>query len=324
MVSVMMGGAEGRESLGPTQCHDITVYPAIGRAGGACEGYGLLLDITNPIDPVRLAAVADSNFSYWHSATFNNDGSKILFTDEWGGGGGPKCRATDPMEWGANAIFTLEGEDMNFKSYFKLPAAQTSLENCVAHNGSLIPIPGRDVMVQSWYQGGISIFDWTDASNPVEIAFHDRGPSDPDRMGAGGSWSVYWYNGVMVSSEISRGLDIFELIPSDAISQHEIDAAKSVRLDHLNSQGQPEFVWPNTFSLAHAYVDQLERSRAVSAGWVTEVRAALTGAERASGSARRSSLDALATRISGQAGQSADATKVRMLADAVRGLAVGS
>ena len=297
------------------------MYPAIGLAGGACEGYGLLLDISDPIDPTRLAAVADSNFSYWHSATFNNDGTKVLFTDEWGGGGGPKCRATDPMEWGANAIFTLDGRDMDFRSYYKLPAAQTSFENCVAHNGSLIPIPGRDVMVQSWYQGGISIFDWTDPNRPVEIAFHDRGPSDANQMGAGGSWSVYWYNGVMVSSEISRGLDIFELLPSSAISQNEIDAAKSVRLDHLNSQGQPRFVWPHTFALARAYVDQLERSRAVAPAWVTEVRAGLAGAEMATGSARSTALNGLATQIAGQASQSRDADKVRMLADAVRGLA---
>ena len=323
MVAVMMGGGAGgdREEMGPTQCHDITVYPAIGLAGGACEGYGLLLDISDPVDPTRLAAVADSNFSYWHSATFNNDGSQILFTDEWGGGGGPKCRATDPVEWGANAIFSLDGQTMDFKSYYKLPAAQTSFENCVAHNGSLIPIPGRDIMVQSWYQGGISIFDWTDPSNPVELAFHDRGPSDANTMGPGGSWSVYWYNGLLVSSEISRGLDIFELTPSAGLSQNEIDAANSVRLDHLNSQGQPQYVWPHTFSLARAYVDQLARSRAVSSAWVTEVRAALTAAEATSGSARRSALSGLADTIEGQASESADAERVHMLARAVEGLA---
>jgi len=315
---------DGRESLGPTQCHDITVYPAIGLAGGACGGYGLLLDIRDPVNPVRLAAVADSNFSYWHSATFNNDGTKVLFTDEWGGGGAPKCRASDPKEWGANALFTLDGQKMDFKSYYKLPAPQTSLENCVAHNGSLIPIPGRDVMVQAWYQGGVSIFDWTDATDPVEIAFHDRGPSDANRQGAGGSWSVYWYNGVLVSSEISRGLDIFELLPSEAISQNEIDAAKSVRFDHLNSQGQPKFVWPRTFSLARAYVDQLERHRAMTSDWVAQVRADLSAAERASGSARTATLNSLATRLSADAGRSADGAKVRMLADAVSGLAGGS
>lgn len=317
----MIGGGDGREDMGPTQCHDITVYPAIGLAGGACEGYGLLLDISDPVDPVRLAAVADSNFSYWHSATFNNDGSAILFTDEWGGGGAPKCRASDPYEWGANAIFTIEGEDMVFQSYYKMPAPQTSLENCVAHNGSLIPVPGRTIMVQSWYQGGISLLDWTDPTNPVEIAFHDRGPSDPNRMGSGGSWSVYWYNGYLYSSEIARGLDVFELTPSSVMTQNEIDAANTVRFEQLNSQGQPEIIWPHTFALARAYVDQLERHRAVSSGWVTEVRTALTAAEQASGSARTSSLNALASQISSAANDSRDPAKVRMLADAVRGLA---
>jgi len=313
-------GADG-ESLGPTQCHDITVYPAIGLAGGACEGYGLLLDIRNPTDPRRLAAVSDSNFAYWHSATFNNDGTKILFTDEWGGGSAPKCRASDPPEWGANAIFTVKDGQMDFRSYYKLPAPQTPQENCVAHNGSLIPIPGRDIMVQGWYQGGISIFDWTDPVNPVEIAFHDRGPVDPDRMAMGGSWSVYWYNGIIVSSEIARGLDLFELVPSDVLSQNEIDAAKSVRLDQLNSQGQPRFVWPHTFALARAYVDQLERHNAMTPQRVAEVRQGLGAAERASGSARATALRALAGDLEAEASRSPAAAKVRMLAEAVRGLA---
>ncbi len=316
------GGNDG-PGRGPTQCHDITVYPEIGLAGGACEGYGLLLDISDPVNPRRIDAVADSNFSYWHSATFSNDGSKVLFTDEWGGGGAPKCRASDPMEWGANAIFTVGDDGIRFRSYYKMPAPQTNLENCVAHNGSLIPIPGRDVMVQSWYQGGISIFDWTDPDRPVEIAFHDRGPSDADRMGSGGSWSVYWYNGVIVSSEIARGLDIFELVPSDVLSQNEIDAANTVRFDYLNSQGQPSYTWPATFSLARAYVDQLERSRAASSPWITWVRGELTAAEAASGSARSSALRSLADRIAGDAGDTLDADKVRTLADAVRGLASG-
>jgi len=308
-------------NLGPSQCHDITVYPEMGLAGGACGGYGLLLDISDPTNPVRLEAAADSNFAYWHSATFNNDGTKVLFTDEWGGGGGPKCRASDPKEWGANAIFTIEGDKLEFQSYYKMPAPQTSFENYVAHNGSLIPIPGRDVMVQAWYQGGISVFDWTDPKNPVEIAFHDRGPTDATRMGSGGSWSVYWYNGVMVSSEIARGLDIFELIPSEVMSQNEIDAAKSVRLDHLNAQGQPKFVWPHTFALAGAFVDQLERSRSMPQARVTEVRAALVGAESASGSARRSALRSLARELESEAGRSADSAKVRMLVEALQGLA---
>ncbi len=320
-VAQMAGPQGDGPELGPTQCHDITVYPAVGLAGGACEGYGFLLDISDPVDPKRLSAVADSNFAYWHSATFNNDGTKVLFTDEWGGGGSPKCRDTDPTAWGANAIFSVEGDQMEFESYYKLPAPQTSQENCVAHNGSLIPIPGRDVMVQAWYQGGISIFDWTDPANPVEIAFHDRGPANADQMDMAGSWSVYWYNGVIVSSEIARGLDIFELTPSEALSQNEIDAAKSVRLEHLNAQGQPKFEWPFTFALAGAYVDQLERSRSMAQGRIAEVRSALSSAESASGTARSSALRSLAGELEGEAGRTGDPVKVRTLANVLRGLA---
>jgi hypothetical protein len=306
---------------GPTQCHDITLYPAIGYAGGACEGYGFLLDIRDPAHPRRIGAVSDSNFSYWHSATFNNDGTKILFSDEWGGGGQPKCRATDPRAWGADAIFTVANERMEFRSYYKLPAPQTPQENCVAHNGSLIPIPGRDVMVQAWYQGGISVFDWTDPANPVEIAFHDRGPVNPDRMEMGGSWSVYWYNGLIVSSEIARGLDIFELVPSAFLTPNEIAAAKSVRLDYLNAQGQPKFVWPATFALAGAYLDQLERSGGLSPDRIAETRQALGRAERAAGGERRAVLTETAGILEARVGGSRDAAKVRLLVGAVRDLA---
>ncbi|HET9984294.1 MAG TPA: hypothetical protein VFQ38_11930 [Longimicrobiales bacterium] len=326
MVARMIGSRPGANGPrpGPTQCHDITVYPAIGLAGGACEGYGLLLDISDPVNPKRLTAVSDSNFSYWHSATFNNDGTKILFSDEWGGGGQPKCRATDPKEWGADAIFTLQDRQMHFQSYYKLPAPQTSFENCVAHNGSLIPIPGRDVMVQAWYQGGISVFDWTDAAHPKEIAFFDRGPSDSTRMGPGGSWSVYWYNGVLVSSEIARGLDIFELAPSAFLSQNEIDAAKSVKLEYLNTQGQPKYVWPATFSLARAYLDQLERSKGLPAARIAAARHDLAAAESASGAARRDALSKLAAQLDGEDSGSADAAKVHLLAGAVRDLAAAT
>lgn len=308
---------DGSPRPGPTQCHDITLYPAIGLAGGACGGYGLLLDISNPAQPVRIDAVADSNFSYWHSATFNNDGTKVLFTDEWGGGGQPKCRATDPMEWGANAIFTLENRKMAFKSYYKMPAAQTTVENCVAHNGSLIPIPGRDIMVQSWYQGGVSIFDWTDASNPVEIAFHDRGPVNAEQMGSGGTWSVYWYNGAIVSSEISRGLDIFELTPSGHVSANEIEASNTVKLDYLNAQGQPTYTWPSTFVLAKAYVDQLERDNEVSATRIATLRSALAAAEKSRGAARREAFEALR----GEVKAAGNSMKVQKLAAVVNDLA---
>ena len=324
IIAKMMGGgaaAQNGPRPGPDQCHDITVYPALGLAGGACGGYGLLLDISNPANPVRLDAAADTNFSYWHSATFNNDGTKILFSDEWGGGGAPKCRASDPKEWGADAIFTIENRKLKFHSYYKLPAPQTDKENCVAHNGSLIPIPGRDVMVQAWYQGGISVFDWTDASNPKEIAFFDRGPADSTRMAMGGSWPVYWYNGSLVSSEIARGLDIAELTPSEFISQNEIDAAKTVHLDYLNTQGQPKFVWPPSFSLARAYVDQLERSKCLSSSRIAAVRSALSSAERASGSSRKDALTTLATQLGNDASGSCDSAKVQKLSNAVRDLA---
>ncbi len=314
---------DGRPDPGPTQCHDITVYPAIGLAGGACGGYGLLLDIGDPANPRRLAAVADSNFSYWHSATFNNDGTAIMFTDEWGGGGAPKCRHDDPVEWGANAVFTIEDGEMAFRSYYKLPAPQTSQENCVAHNGSLIPIPGRDVMIQGWYQGGISLIDWTDPDNPVEIAYHDRGPIHPERMEMGGSWSVYWYNGLIVNSEIARGLDVFELVASEALTQNEIDAANSVRLTQLNSQGQPIFEWPATFALARAYLDQLERWHGMGAGEIQAARSALDDASSMSGSARADALRTLARTLEGQVGGARDAAKAAMLLDAVERLAAG-
>lgn len=323
LVARMIGREDGDDHKHPgvTSCHDITLFPGIGMAGGACEGYGLLIDIKDPANPKRIAAVSDTNFSYWHSATFNNDGTKILFSDEWGGGGGPKCRATDPKEWGANAIFTIENGKMVFQSYYKMSAAQTPLENCVAHNGSLIPIPGRDVLVQAFYQGGITIFDWTDPKNPKEIAFHDRGPIDGARMGNGGSWSVYWYNGYMVSSEIGRGLDIFELTPSPALTQNEIDAAKTVKLEYLNAQGQPKHVWPPSFALARAYTDQLERSGGLPGARITAIRQSLSAAEGASGSARATALGRLASQIGSDAGGSRDGAKVRMLAGAVKSLA---
>jgi hypothetical protein len=306
---------------GPTQCHDITVYPAVGLAGGACEGYGLLLDIKDPMHPVRLAAVSDSNFSYWHSATFNNDGTKVLFSDEWGGGGAPKCRAHDPLQWGADALFTIDKGHMTFQGYYKMPAAQTPEENCVAHNGSLIPIPGRDVMVQAWYQGGVSVFDWTDAAHAKEIAYFDRGPIDTTRMVLGGSWSVYWYNGVMVSSEIVRGLDIFELTPSEYISKNEIDAAKTVKFDYLNAQGQPKFVWPASFALSRSYLDQLERGSGQSTAKIASARKALDDAQKLSGAARAAALATLGTQLHKDADTASNTAKAQMLAGSVDNLA---
>lgn len=313
-------GAQGPRR-GPQQCHDITAYPAIGLAGGACGGYGVLLDIRDPAHPKRVGAVADSNFSFWHSASFNNDGTKMLFTDEWGGGTQPRCRVTDKPEWGADAIFTLSNDQLAFKGYYKLPAPQTSEENCVAHNGSLVPVPGRDIMTQGWYQGGVSVFDFTDPAHPKEIAYFDRGPIDATKMYVGGSWSAYWYNGYIYSSEIARGLDVFELQPSGLLSQNEIDAAKLVHFDELNVQDQQRLVWPASFVVSRAYVDQLQRSSGLNASRTAAVRAALAAAELASGSARRDALVQLASQLDGDANGSSDAMKVRTLAASVRDLA---
>jgi hypothetical protein len=244
----------------------------------------------------------------------------VLFSDEWGGGGAAYCRAGDPRDWGADAIFSIVNGKMVFQSYYKLPAPQTQLENCVAHNGSLIPIPGRTIMVQAWYQGGLSVFEWTDPKHPHEIAFFDRGPNDSTRAVGGGFWSAYWYNGQIVGSEMQRGLDIFELTPSAAISQNEIDAAKSVHMDFLNVQDQPKFVWPPSFALSRSYTDQLERWKGLSADQISAVRTGLTSAESMSGSARRAALASLASQVTGYATGSSDPQRVRWLAASLKDL----
>ena len=315
------GTAPVAPPTGPNQCHDITVYPEIGLAGGACAGLGLLLDIHDAAHPFRIDMAGDTNMSFWHSATFNNDGTKVLFSDEWGGGGQPRCRSTDKPEWGADALFTIENKNLVFHSYYKLPAPQTSQENCVAHNGSLIPIPGRDVMVQAFYQGGITVFDWTDVVHPKEIAYFDRGPIDATRMVMGGSWSAYWYNGVIVSSEIARGLDIYELLPSGLITQNELDAAKTVHFDSYNTQDQRKFVWPPSFALAKAYLDQLERSNGLPAASIQSTRASLAAAEKATGQQRRAALTQLATQLNSEVLSSADQAKIKLLSAAVSDLA---
>jgi len=262
------------------QCHDITVYSAIGLAAGACSGNGILLDIKDPVNPKRLDAVNDPNYAYWHSAAFSNDGKKVVFTDEWGGGLGARCRATDPNKWGANALFNLKDNKLTFASYYKLPAAQGDSENCVAHNGSLIPVPGRDIKVQAWYQGGISVMDFTDTEHPIEIAYFDRGPIDPKMLVLGGPWSAYWYNGHIYASEIARGLDILALTPTKFLTQNEIDAAESVRVAALNVQNQERIEWPRRLVVAKAYVDQLERSQALPVDRIAAVRMAIQTAER--------------------------------------------
>jgi hypothetical protein len=276
------GGTHGKGKGKPEdtdQCHDITVYTAIGLAAGACSGNGILLDIKDPVHPKRVDAVNDPNYSYWHSASFNNDGTKVVFTDEWGGGLGARCRQNDPNKWGADAIFGLKDNKLNFESYYKLPAAQTDSENCVAHNGSLVPVPGRDIEVQAWYQGGVSVVDFTDAEHPFEIAYFDRGPIDPKMLVLGGEWSAYWYNGYIYGSEIARGLDVFELIPSKFMTQNEIDAAKAVRVSDLNVQDQKKIEWPSQLVVAKAYVDQLSRSQALPPSQISALQKAIQSAE---------------------------------------------
>jgi hypothetical protein len=277
------GGTHGRKGaekpVDTNQCHDITVYSAIGLAAGACSGNGILLDIKDPVNPKRVDAVNDPNYSYWHSASFSNDGSKVVFTDEWGGGMGARCRPNDPSKWGADAIFRLKDNKLSFASYYKLPAAQGDTENCVAHNGSLIPVPGRDIEVQAWYQGGISVMDFTDPANPFEIAYFDRGPIDPKMLVLGGEWSAYWYNGYIYSSEIARGLDVFQLKPTKFLTQNEIDAAKTVLVADLNVQNQQKIEWPAKLIVAKAYLDQLSRSQALSASRIAKVQKAIENAE---------------------------------------------
>jgi hypothetical protein len=302
-------------------CHDITVYTSVDLAGGACVGYGLLLDISDRKNPRRVVAANDTNFVAWHSATFNNDGTRVLFSDEWGSGIQPRCRETDNKIWGGDAIYRIEDRQrLTSEGYYKLPAPQPN-ENCVSHNGSLIPVPGRDILVQGWFSGGTSVVDWTDGANPKEIAFFDRGPMDATRPRTGGIWSAYWYNGHVYASDMSRGLDVLELQPSGLLSQNEIDAAKSVRLEQFNPQTQPKFVWPPTFALARAYLDQLGRSNGLAAERRVEVSRQLAVAETQQGATRREALGRLASQLEAAAPSASDAPKVRLLADAVRRLA---
>ena len=309
------------------QCHDITVFPEVGLAAGACSGNGILLDISNPASPKRLDFVSDKNFAYWHSATFNNDGTKVIFTDEWGGGTRPRCRATDLPNWGANAIFNIVNKKMEFGGYFKMPAAQTETENCVAHNGSLIPIPGRDIMVQGWYQGGVSVFDFTDAANPVEIAYFDRGPLDAKNLIVGGYWSTYWYNGNLYASEIARGMDIFKLLPTQYLSQNEIDAATQWRVNEFNAQNQPLVKYQPTTAVAKSYVDQLNRTKGLSAerakaviDGLAKVDELRTGKER-NAAAALAALDAVADQVAAdaKAAKGRDAIRLQSLSDTLKG-----
>ena len=279
-------GEETQETEITDQCHDITVFPSAGLAAGACSGNGILFDISDPTSPERIDVVTDTGFAYWHSATFNNDGTKILFTDEWGGGGRARCRAWDPLNWGANAIYDIEEQKLEFRSHFKMPAPQKETENCVAHNGAIIPIPGRDIFVQAWYQGGISVIDFTDSSNPSEIAYFDRGPILEDELITGGFWSVYYYEGTIYATEITRGLDVFKLTPSEYISANEIAAANLAypnigQKRVFNPQQQIPMSWPSDPVVALSYVDQLERLDAIDKDTLDELNNLLSESELA-------------------------------------------
>jgi len=303
------------------QCHDITVFPEVGLAAGACAGNGILLDISDPVHPVRLDAAADKNFAYWHSATFNNDGTKVIFTDEWGGGTRPRCRATDPKNWGADAIFDIVDKKLQFRSYYKMPAAQTEQENCVAHNGSLIPVPGRDIMAQAWYQGGVSVFDFTDSSHPVEIAFFDRGPIDAQNLVIGGFWSAYWYNGYLYGSEIARGLDVFRLTPSEFLTKNELEAATLVHLAEFNPQHQSRVTWPSSLVVARAYLDQLNRDKAISAAHASAVKSAIENADKKNPPKRaKDQLTAAATELESDAAaaQGRDVERIKALSELLK------
>jgi hypothetical protein len=319
------GGTHGKGGEKPSetnQCHDITVYSAMGLAAGACSGNGILLDIKDPVHPKRVDAVNDPNYSYWHSASFSNDGTKVVFTDEWGGGLGARCRRNDPNTWGADAIFNLKDEKLSMASYYKMPAAQGDTENCVAHNGSLIPVPGRDIEVQAWYQGGISVMDFTDAAHPLEIAYFDRGPIDPKMLVLAGEWSAYWYNGRIYASEIARGLDVLELTPSKFLTQNEIDAAKTVRVAELNVQNQQKIEWPAQLVVARAYLDQLTRSLSLPAEQIAELQKAMRNAESSHMSKRtlvklKSLADAVEQSAAG-AKSPGDAARLHALAEILK------
>ncbi|MGV3580221.1 LVIVD repeat-containing protein [Brevundimonas sp.] len=305
-------GLTSQDTAQTNQCHDITVFPEIGLAGGACSGNGILLDITDPENPKRTSDVFDPDMAYWHSATFNNAGDKVVFTDEWGGGIGARCRAEDPATWGANMVATIADRTLTPRSFHKLPSAQGATENCVAHNGNIIPVPGRDLMVQSWYQGGVSVMDFTDPMKPVEIAYFDRGPISAERLYVGGSWSAYWFNGRVYSSEIARGLDVIKLVPSEQLSAAEIAAAEAIVAEEINPQLQTRVTWADTPDVAASYIDQLARTDGIEDAVEARVRTVIDGWR--GGSADKRAACRLSTELATAPEGATDATKARLTA----------
>jgi hypothetical protein len=326
-------GGRGGTPTGPRNCHDVTAYPAMHLLAGACASYGLLVDISDPMHPKRLDAVADTNFSLWHTAVFSNDGDRVVFTDEWGGGTQPMCQKTSMLEMGGDAVLTI-GKDRKYTehSYFKIPTAQSAQENCVSHNGGLIPVPGRDLMVQGWYQGGVDVVDFTDPDHPYEVAYFDRGSIDAPpaaedggqvrgRGTIGGSWGAYYYNGLVYSSELARGLDILELLPSDQLSANELAAAKLVRWDEYNPQSQPHVTWPAAFPVVRSYLDQLVRGNGLAVARTTAIGKALDAAEAKSGATRAAALRTLASAVDRDVATAKDKARVRAMAGEIRRLA---
>ena len=318
-------GDDTQETSQTNQCHDITAFPELGIAGGACSGNGILFDISDPLNPTRIDEVVDEGFAYWHSATFSNDGSKVIFTDEWGGGSRARCRAYDPLDWGADAIYDIVDGQLEFRSHYKMPAPQVEEENCVAHNGSIVPVPGRDIFVQAWYQGGISLIDFTDSANPVEIGYFDRGPLDGERLVFGGYWSVYWYNGWMYGTETMRGLDVLALIPSEYLSENEVAAAALANQgERFNPQQQFQVTWPASPVVARAYIDQLVRDDALSDSMAAELAAALGQAESGARDKKLTrELKSLVKALQKEGGDGVTAKRRAGLAKTLNGIAAG-
>ncbi|MGY8794347.1 MAG: LVIVD repeat-containing protein, partial [Woeseiales bacterium] len=320
-------GDETQESSVTNQCHDITVFPELGIAGGACSGNGIIFDISDPLNPTRMDEVVDDGFAYWHSATFNNDGTKVIFTDEWGGGSRPRCRTYDPKDWGADAIYNIVDGKLEFQSYYKLPAPQVEQENCVAHNGSVIPVPGRDIFAQAWYQGGLSVVDFTDSANPIEIAYFDRGPIHEEHLVLGGYWSTYWYNGKIYGTEIARGMDVLSILPSEHLSENEIAAAMIANQGEVfNPQQQFRMTWPADPVVAGAYIDQLQRSNSLSDSDVAALNTALDQSSarlEAGGRDRKLSrnLRSLAANLDSDGGDAATNKRRAALAETLDGIA---
>ena len=323
---------------GPRNCHDVTAYPSAGLLAGACGSYGILVDISNPEKPFRLDAKSDTNFSLWHTAVFSNDGKKVVFTDEWGGGTSPMCQSNSMMEMGGNTILSIDGKGKYKQhAYFKIPTAQMAEENCVSHNGGLIPVPGRDIMVQGWYQGGVSVMEFTNPDKPKELAYFDRGSIDPPRdvdaplptgpdgrprrATTGGSWGAYWWNGHIFSSELDRGFDIFELLPSDELSANEIAAAKLVKWSEYNPQSQPKIEWPAAFPVVRSYLDQLVRWNGLARERTSAIAAALNAAEAQDGRSRRNALNALAGQVDRDVAGARDPERVKTMSAAIKALA---